>query len=124
MPTAVKKVVTKTTPKVVAKKVAVKPKKVVAKKDVAGKSLVYADSAKSFWLKDGQILNSLQALHDALVKMDKVVYAHHVGKGKNDFAEWVQAVLGDKTCATDLRKAKSAGGAKLVVAKYLKEYRL
>ncbi len=119
MPTT-KKVTTsqKVTPKKVASKV------VSIKKKSVGKKLVYANDETSFWASDGQILNSLVALRDALAVMDKAVYTHHVTKERNDFANWVEVVLGDKKCATDLRQAKSAGGAKLIVIRHLKEYTL
>lgn len=110
----------KAAPKKVAKKVA--PKKAAAKKPSAKKTLVYADNTHSFWVTDGQILNSLVALHDALKAMDKAVYAHHVSKDKHDFADWVDAVLCDGECAEALRKAKTPTTARAVVTKYLKVY--
>jgi hypothetical protein len=120
---------TTTTKKATVKKVATKAatkkavtKKTTAKKVAQKRVLVRADDARSFWVCDGQILNSLEALHAVLGKMEKSVFTHHVNKDKNDFAEWVDAVLMDSACAADLRKAKSASGAKTVVAKYLKLY--
>jgi hypothetical protein len=119
-----------TTKKVTTKKVAAK--KAVAKKvaksstSKAGKAalkpLTYSDDSCSFWVSDGQILNSLVALRDALSAMEKSVYAHHVTADKNDFANWVEAVLGDADCANALRQAKSPSGAKTVVVKFLKLY--
>lgn len=111
-----------------AKKVAVK--KTVAKAPVAKKassakkSLVYANNETSFWVSDGQILNSLLSLRDAFATMEKAVFSHHVSKEKNDFANWVEVVLGDKACAKDLREAKSPGGAKLIIVRHLKGYTL
>lgn len=104
----------------VAKKV---PKKVTKKTEASkGKVLVLASNAKSFWVNDGRILNSLVALHDALDSMEKAHFEHHVGKGKNDFATWVDSVLCDAACAADLRKAKTPKTARAVVAKHLKLY--
>lgn len=118
-PATLKKIVTK---KVVAKKAAtVKSVKKVVKK-ATKQTLVYADNASSFWLVDGQILNSLLALHDALGTMKKTVYTHHVTKDKNDFSDWVASVLGDVVCADSLRKIKTATAAKLVIAERLKFY--
>lgn len=109
-----------TTKKVVEKKT---PKKIAKKSDAkAGKTLVLASNQKSFWVNDGSILNSLVALHDALAVMEKHHFEHHVTKDKNDFAEWVEAVLCDSDCASDLRKAKTSKAAKTVVAKHLKFY--
>lgn len=94
-----------------------RPRKVVAKKE-----LVYADNKKSFWVTDGQVLNSLVSLRDALERMEKEVYSYHVGEAHNDFANWVKEVLGDTTCAADLEKAKSPKSARTVVVKHLKVY--
>jgi hypothetical protein len=121
-----KKVVTKKVVKKVAalKAAATTVKKPATKKTstTKAKTLVYADNSQSFWTKDGQILNSLPALHDALAIMDKAVYAHHVNKDHHDFAQWVEIVLVDAPCAAELKKAKTAATAKSVVAKHLKSY--
>lgn len=121
MPIATKKTVAKkVVKKVVAKKSAVK--KTSAAKTSTAKMLVYADNTQSFWTHDGQILNNLQALHDALVEMDKALYAYHVTHDAHHFADWVEIVLLDAACARDLRKAKTPATAKTAVAKHLKSY--
>ncbi len=108
-------------------------KKAVAKKSLTPKSkktapkqkpLVVADDARSFWVADGKILNSLVALQSALEEMEAAVYAHHVTHEKNDFAQWVGDVLCDKTCASALSKAKTTTAAKTVVVRHLKSYQL
>lgn len=117
--------------KVVAKKT-VTPKKVAVKKAAkksAAKSnnlrpLIYASNEKSFWLQDGQVLNSLVALNDALSEMQKTVFLHHVTKEKNDFADWVEQVLDDADCAMALRKAKTPKTAQTVVVKSLRFYEI
>jgi len=73
---------------------------------------------------DGQILNSLVALKDAIGLMDKVTFMHHVSDDKNDFAVWVETVLGDKDCAADLAKVKTMIAAKTALTKHLKKYAL
>jgi len=107
--------------KAVAKKVV---KKVIAKKAVTSSkpTLVVAENKHSFWVADGQILNSLSALKDALLVMDKATFVHHVAKDKNDFAVWVETVLGDKDCALDLGKVKTLTATKTAVSKHLKKY--
>ena len=127
MPT---KKATKKATKKVAKKTAKKTTKKVAKKAVkktsrakkAAKDLVYSENDTSFWVSDGQILNSLMALRDALDAMHKDVYKYHATGDDNDFATWVEVVLCDGDCAKDLRKAKTQKGAKTVVVKHLKYY--
>jgi len=117
------KKVSATTKKAVAKKavkkVAPKPKKTSGKK-----VLVYANNDNSFWVNDGQILNSLVALNEAMTSMEKAVFAHHVNKDKHDFADWVESVLCDGVCASELRKAKTPTSAKTVVSKHLKTYQI
>lgn len=113
------------TKKVAAAPVAMKPPARTVKKAPAKKSapaLAYASDAKSFWTSSGEVLNSLLALRDAFAKMSKDTFSHHVGAGKNDFATWVEVVLLDRECATDLRKAKAAAAARTVVVRHLKRY--
>lgn len=122
---AVKKTTKKVATKAVTKKVA---KKVTASKKVAkkasGKKLVYATEETCFWTTDGQIFSDLVTLKDALKQMPKAVFQHHVTKDKNDFADWVQHVLEDEACATDLRTRKTPSAAHTVIVTHLKSYKL
>lgn len=138
----VKKVVKKPSVKKAVKKVARKPvakksvtKKVVARKSAAKKTtkkspakrvtkkdLILANDETSFWTTNGQILNSLAALRDALDEMEKEVYMYHAGGQHNDFANWVDAVLSDSKCAKDLEKAKTTTSAKTIIVRHLKAY--
>jgi hypothetical protein len=142
MPTkkAPKKATKKVTKKKVAKKTATKKttrksaakkstkkavKKTTRKKTPAQsnkKGLVYAEDHESFWVTNGQILNSLLALRDALDDMEKDVYRYHTDKAENDFANWVESVLMDDACARDLVKAKTPKSARTVVVRHLKLY--
>lgn len=97
-------------------------KKTASKKTSGKKKLVVAAGAHCFWVKDGKVLKDLVDLETALKKMTAEVFAHHVTKDKNDFATWVEVVLKDKACATDLKKAKKANTAKTAVTKHLKNY--
>ena len=115
---AVKKsVFKKTTKKITAKKVASKSSLLKGKK-----SLIYAADTASFWVTNGQILNSLLALRDALDEMEKEVYSYHAEGAHNDFANWVDTVLADGVCAKDLEQAKTPRSAKTVVVRHLKAY--
>jgi glucan-binding YG repeat protein len=122
---AVKKVAKKTVKKTAKKAVKKAAKKKVTKKTsrkATKKALVYANDEQSFWMTDGQILNSLVALSEALADIEKDVYAYHANGWQNDFAEWVDCVLGDAACAADLRKAKTPKSARTVVVRHLKLY--
>jgi len=103
---SVKKTATKKTPKKTSDK----------------KSLIFAPNDKSFWVTNGEVLNSLLALREALDEMEKEVYSYHVSKQHNDFANWVEAVLCDEQCAKELKKAATPTKAKTVVTRYLKVY--
>lgn len=132
MPTkkATKKAVTKkvTARKASAKKAPAKKvtkqvaKKSTGRKRAEKKPLVFADNQTSFWVSNGQVLNSLIALRDALAEMEKDVYQYHASGEQNDFATWVDQVLCDDKCAQDLAKAKTPKSAKTVVVRHLKLY--
>ena len=119
----VKKSVAKNSVSIPVKNIATK--KVTAKKTVkvsAGKKLIAASNYNSFWMNDGQILNTLVALRDALKKMDTAVYKYHTASSRHDFANWVEDVLKDSNCATALRKNKTPKAAHTTVVKSLKTY--
>lgn len=119
-----KKPAKKATAKTTSVKKAATPKNVkksTAKKSIK-KTLVYAPDNASFWVNNGQILNSLTALRDALAEMQKEVYMYHVKKDQNDFAKWVEVVLGDSKLAKDLSKAGTPSTARSVVVRHLKAY--
>lgn len=89
-----------------------------------GKVLVCANDNECFWTNDGKILKDLNELSNALKNMSDAVFAYHVTKEKNDFAEWVDSVLRDAACAADLRKSKKPGTARTVVVRHLRTYKL
>jgi len=66
------------------------------------------EPAKSFWLSDGRVLKNLAELADALDSADLSVWNYHVTAEKNDFANWVEDVFGDKALGKALRGVKSA----------------
>ena len=66
---------------------------------------------KSFWLCDGRSLKSLNELAKALETMDDGVWEYHVTVDKNDFANWIEDVFGEKTLGSSIRKAKSPATA-------------
>jgi hypothetical protein len=109
------------TKKTATKKAAV-PKKAAAKKPA--KELVYAADHQSFWTTDGQVLNSLLALSDALTDMETGAFEFHIAGDQNDFSLWVETVLCDGECAAELAKAKTQKRAQSVVKKHLKTYSL
>lgn len=74
----------------------------------APRALVHAPPEKCFWINHGPVLRNLSELRDALARgISDAQFAHHVGVGKNDFANWVEVVLDDAACAQALRRAKT-----------------
>ena len=111
----VKKIIKKSNIKTTAKKAA-------GAKSSGLKNLVIASDRHSFWLNDGQILNDLVSLRNALHKMENAVYSYHTKNGRHDFANWVEDVLHDAPLAVSLRKSKTPKSAHSVVEKYLRLY--
>jgi len=115
----------KTTTKKATKKVAKKStKKSTSKKKqkVNEPVLACAEGEACFWTTDGRILSDLKDLRDALENMSDEVFSHHVTKDKNDFADWIEAVLQDTECATKIRKSKKPDTARKVVISRLRVY--
>jgi hypothetical protein len=103
-----------------AKKVTAQSKRTKAAKRV----LARADGPQCFWVNEGPILSSLLDLKDALQKMSSAMYAHHVGESRNDFADWIEYVLGDVDLAAELRPLRTPKQARTVVIRRLKIYDL
>ena len=127
MPTkkTTKKVAKKTVKKTANKSTSKKATKKITRKAVAKKQpkvLVCASDDTCFWTTDGKILRDLEELAHALHDMEDEIFAHHVTKDKNDFANWVEDVLLDDDCADALRRAKKSTTAQKVVIKQLKLY--
>ncbi len=117
MPT--KKVATKAAPKV-----AKAPAKKVAKKATSKTkaTLVCAPGEQCFWTTDGRVLANLVELRDALASMTDDVFAYHVSKERNDFADWIEQVLEDRELAAAFRKSKKLNTAHDVVVTRLRIY--
>jgi alpha-amylase len=60
---------------------------------------------KSFWVSNGWIVRNMKELPLALRKMNNDTFVYHVNKGKNDFYNWVNDVVGDKKLALDIKSA-------------------
>lgn len=86
--------------------------------------MISAPSEQCFWTTDGRVLANLVELRDALKAMDEAVFAHHVTKGKNDFAEWIEHVLLDAELAASFRKSKKPNTAREVVVSRLRVYNI
>jgi len=116
-----KKQTRKTAAKKSSKKTTAKKGARASKKE--GKQpLVHATGKECFWVHNGPVLTNLMDLHEALSQMDVESYEYHAKGETNDFAEWVERVLGDNTCASALRRAKKQATAVTVVKRHLARY--
>ena len=97
-------------------------KKAAGKKRKPKASLVSANEAQCFWTTDGVILSNLIELRDALERMTHEVYTYHVTKEKNDFADWIEAVLNDHELAKALRRSQKQKAASVTVTRRLRVY--
>lgn len=122
--TSTTKRATKAATKKIATKATKTTKKTARAKVSKKRPVVEASNEKSFWTTDGQVLNSIIALNDALSEMQEAVYQYHVDKNRHDFADWVELVLDDSDCAAALRRAKTPKTARTVVVRHLKFYQL
>lgn len=76
-------------------------------KDVARKYLRNVSPEKSFWISDGPIIKNLGELLRELKTMSPGAFSYHVNKKRNDFSKWISEVIGDKTLARVIRKART-----------------
>ncbi len=60
-----------------------------------------------FWVNDGCILHNLKELGDELKHLSDDTYLYHTNGEKNDFANWVRDVIGDKILAERLVRAST-----------------
>lgn len=67
---------------------------------------IEAEEGKRFWLQDGRVLKSVEELAEALEEMSQSVWEHHVTVQKNDFANWVEDVFGEKKIGLAIRASK------------------
>lgn len=64
------------------------------------------DPEKHFFLHGGGTLTTLDELFAELQTMDRHVYDHHVNEERNDFANWVRDVMGDRFLAKNIELSK------------------
>lgn len=83
--------------------------------------LVSVEGEQCFWMSSGQILCNLKDLREALGSMNDDTFVYHVNKEKNDFAKWVEEVLGDTTVANQLERNKTRASAYKAIDTYLKK---
>lgn len=111
-----------TTKKVAAKKAVAKKSTTKSKTKTGKHKLICAEGEQCFWTTNGIIVADLIGLRDLLHSISDEVFHHHVTKDRNDFADWVKAILKDAELAAALRRAKQPKTAYTVVVRRLKVY--
>ena len=130
-----KKTTKKTAPrakKTVAKKVAKKAtkRKVVSKTSSKSKAAKrtsnvhitrVTDPDKHFWVHHGPVICDLRELAKALQEMSDDQYNHHTRResGTNDFARWIEDVLGEALLAQKLSRTRSRLGTRKVIVTHI-----
>ncbi|MBU0472184.1 MAG: hypothetical protein KKF89_01520 [Nanoarchaeota archaeon] len=79
-----------------------KIKKVSTKK----KGLKKAAPEVCFYMVEGTCCSDLCELSVAIDSLSDELFKHHVNDEKNDFANWIEAVMEDKELADALRQSK------------------
>jgi len=72
---------------------------------------------KQFWVNDGNVLKNLKELPGALRNMNNETFLHHVNEQKNDFANWIEDVIGEKNLADEVRTLQSKNAVVKAVRK-------
>jgi hypothetical protein len=80
---------------------------------------IWADVPESqfFMLQDGRVIKNLPELQTAFEEMSDETFRHHVNSRKNDFANWVRDVLGDRELAAELTTTPNKLESGRIVAK-------
>lgn len=74
-----------------------------SKKD-ASRFLSRVPEDKAFRCADSCVIYDLRELAKALDNMSEETFRYHANDQKNDFANWVSDVIGDRELASNLRK--------------------
>lgn len=105
----------KTRARASTKKVTSGRKKTVSKKK---REPMIAEGTYCFYLQGGSVLASLKELHEALNLMSEDQFKYHTD-GRNDFASWVDEVLGEAEAAAALRTAQMREEAARLLSAWL-----
>lgn len=65
------------------------------------------DENLAFWVNQGPVIRDVAKLPAAIKNMSKEQFKHHVNKERNDFANWIRDVFGNKKLAGSIAKVKT-----------------
>lgn len=72
-----------------------------------------------FTTKNGIDIHTIEELFEKLDTIDDKIFLEHVDKEKNDFASWVEFVIGDKFLSAAMRQAYTKQDLKKVLFMHL-----
>lgn len=84
--------------------------------------LAQASGPQCFWVTDGSIISNLVELRDMFDSISLDTFKYHVTQEKNDFADWIEYVLGDKELADELRGVTRPKSARTIIVGRLRIY--
>ncbi|MBI4450814.1 hypothetical protein HY642_02480 [Candidatus Woesearchaeota archaeon] len=76
---------------------------------------------KAFYARNGEVYKNLLELADALPRMPKETFDHHVNLERNDFHNWVDGVFGDSRLAKELLAVKTQEAMARKITKRVKQ---
>ena len=82
------------------------------------------DPEKEFYVNDGRKLKNIKELAMALKDMPIDVFHYHVNKEEDDFANWIQEVIGSKSLAKKLANVKNKEQYSKIVNNQIKRLEL
>ncbi len=87
--------------------------------DTAKKLFFNISKHRRFRILGGAEINNIMELYDELLVMDDDVFRYHVTPSKNDFARWVDTVLGEPALAEEMRRFRSKDAMIKVVGDFI-----
>lgn len=80
---------------------------------------VFLSPEQYFGLHDGPFLKDLYDLEYSLSAMTREQFRHHTADGRNDFATWVEDVVGERELGRQMREATDREALRGVVKRFL-----
>jgi uncharacterized protein YeeX (DUF496 family) len=91
------------------------------KKVTMNKKQVVVSDEVAFYVHEGPTVRNLRELLEEMKEMSDEQYNFHTKKRGNDFANWVDHVLNEKTLADKLKHAPSKSAAIYALEKYFED---
>lgn len=114
---AAKRVVKKNVRKVVKKVAKKTTKKAIRTIEII--EIIDVSPELVFWLNGGEALKNLIELRDALETMSEEQFDFHTKRDGNDFANWIEGVIGHEKLAKEIKRVKTKDASMKAINKYV-----